>query len=120
MNLKKATLLVLCLVACFWMGCTDKDDTEIAKSEELSVVITSPGVGAVLTGDKTVNFDCEVTGGKKPYSYKWTSNLDGQLAITKSFSKRPSELVKGSHTIIVKATDSSGKKAEGSVFVRAL
>jgi hypothetical protein len=123
MDLKKASILVICLVACFCTGCTDKDGKDVAgvtKSEELTVAITSPQIGAVLSGDKMVSFECEAGGGAGPYSYRWSSNINGQLASAKSFSKRPSELSKGSHTIIVKVTDSSGREAQGSVFVRVL
>jgi hypothetical protein len=91
-----------------------------AGEDTLSLAITSPRPGDILTGDKEFDFSADVKGGKGPYTYSWTSNIDGPLSSEKSFSRKASELSKGEHTLILKATDSSGSSAQSSVLIRVM
>ena len=114
MNSRTTLFLVLSVATCIFAGCIEEEGAV----EPLEVRVTSPSTGSVLSGDRTVQFGCEVFGGRAPYTYLWTSNIDGPLASTKSFTLRPSELRKGNHMIIVKVSDSSGKEEQGSTSIR--
>jgi len=67
-----------------------------------------------------VKFDGDVTGGKKPYSYRWSSSLDGTLSTEESFAKPPSEMSKGRYTIILTVTDDAGTSGQASITVTVL
>jgi hypothetical protein len=86
----------------------------------LSTTITSPRPGDILTGDKEFDFDAIAKGGNEPYTYSWTSNIDGPLSSEKSFRQNASELSKGEHNVILKVTDSSGDSAQSTVLVRVM
>jgi hypothetical protein len=126
--------LAVLLLALLCAGCvdqkgnngSDKVDAKTASvqagavEDKLSLAITSPRAGDILTGDREFDFSADVKGGKGPYTYSWTSNIDGLLSSEKSFSKRASELSKGEHNLILKATDSSGNSAQSSVLIRVM
>ncbi len=86
----------------------------------LSTAIIAPKSGDILTGTKEVNFDSVVKGGKGPYEYSWTSNIDSRLSPEKSFRKNATELSKGEHTVILKVTDSSGNSAQSTGLIRVM
>jgi hypothetical protein len=126
MNAKIISLLI-CVAACLTAGCSDQGEEEKAavQSEDesiskLAVAITAPATGSILSGEKAVKFDGEVTGGKKPYSYRWLSSLDGTLSTEKSFAKPPSEMSKGRYTIILTVTDGAGASGQASITVTVL
>jgi hypothetical protein len=102
------------MATCIFAGCIEEDGA----AEPLQVTVTSPSTGSVLSGEGAVKFGCDVCGGRGPYSYRWTSNIDGPLSSSKSFTLRPSELRKGNHMIIVGVADSSGKEVQGSTSIR--
>jgi len=126
--------LVILLLALLCAGCVDREgndggdevDAKTASSQassgedKLSLAITSPRPGDILTGDKEFDFSADVKGGKGPYTYSWTSNIDGPLSSEKSFSLKASELSKGEHTLILRVTDSSGSSAQSSVLIRVM
>jgi hypothetical protein len=87
---------------------------------ELSTSITSPRPGEILTGNKEFEFASSVSGGKEPYTYSWTSNIDGILSTEKSFRQDASELSKGEHNLILKVTDSSGNSAQSTALIRVM
>lgn len=91
-----------------------------AGDNQLFASITSPNHGDILAGNKDFNFAADVKGGKGPYTYSWTSNIDGLLSSEKSFSQNPSKLSKGEHTLIFKVTDSTGSSAQSSVLIRVM
>ncbi len=127
--MKRIAFAVL-ILALLCSGCVDqsgKDNaggngngTAGAGEDKLIAAINSPRSGDILTGDKNVDFIADVKGGKEPYTYSWTSNIDGQLSSEKSFILSPSKLSKGEHNLILKVTDSSGNLAQSSVLVRVM
>ncbi|HSD58098.1 MAG TPA: hypothetical protein VLB04_07930 [Methanotrichaceae archaeon] len=126
--------LVILLLALLCAGCVDQEGNDggdkvdaktasgqaSAGEDKLSLAITSPRPGDILTGDKEFDFSADVKGGKGPYTYSWTSNIDGPLSSEKSFSLKASELSKGGHTLILRVTDSSGSSAQSSVLIRVM
>jgi hypothetical protein len=126
-NFLKAISLLICVAACLSAGCSDKSDEErdAGQSDDepiskLAVAITAPATGTVLSGDRAVEFEGDVTGGKKPYSYRWSSSLDGTLSTEKSFAKPPSEMSKGRYTIILTVTDGAGACGQASITATVL
>jgi hypothetical protein len=126
-NFLKAISLLICVAACLSAGCSDKSEEEKAAGQsedepisKLAVAITAPATGSILSGEEAVFFDGEVTGGKKPYSYRWSSSLDGTLSTEKSFAKPPSEMSKGRYTIILTVTDGAGASGQASITVTVL
>jgi hypothetical protein len=99
---------------------TQTKEVEAVSSTSLVVKVLSPKPGEILSGDKRSTFDCAVSGGRAPYSYRWSSNLNGHLGSSKSLSVSASQLKKGEHNIIVKVTDGSGISGEGSVLIRVM
>jgi hypothetical protein len=124
-NFSKAISLLICLAACLVAGCSDQSEEEKATQSdesisELVVAITAPAKGSVLSGEGAVSFDGEATGGKKPYSYRWSSSLDGTLSTERSFAKSPSEMGKGRYVVILAVTDSAGASSQASITVTVL
>ncbi len=125
-NFSKAISLLICLAACLVAGCSDQGEGEKASQpedesvSELVVAITAPSTGSVLSGDEAVKFDGDVTGGKMPYSYRWSSSLDGTLSTEKSFQKSPSEMSKGRYVVILTVTDGAGANSQASITVTVL
>jgi hypothetical protein len=118
MNQLALFALCLCLLCA---GCVDHRSgvsKTTAKVETLSVAITSPESGAIITGDKDIKFESAVKGGNKPYVYVWSSNLDGILSIESSFTRRSSQMQKGEDYIILKVTDASGNTSEATCLLR--
>ena len=127
----KGILLVAICIALLFAGCVEKTDS-IDKSsttpggsaekvsEKIIVTITSPKAGEILQGNKDVSFDSMVKGGQGPYTYKWTSNIDGVLSTSTSFRQNPSKLGKGGHMSVLKVTDARGNSGEGSVMIDAM
>jgi len=127
----KGILLVAICIALLFAGCVEKKDSidksgtttgESANkvSDKIIVTITSPKAGEILQGNKDVSFDSMVKGGQGPYTYKWTSNIDGVLSTSTSFRQNPSKLGKGGHMIVLKVTDARGNSGEGSVMIDAM
>jgi hypothetical protein len=86
----------------------------------MSVAITSPKTGSVLSGDGTVSFSSEVKGGKEPYSYSWSSSLGDKFPSEGSFDQEISELGSGEHTVILKVTDAAGESAQSTTSFRVI
>jgi hypothetical protein len=124
-NFSKAASLLICLAACLVAGCSDQNEGEKASQSEesvseLVVAITAPSTGSVLSGEGAVSFEGEVEGGKKPYSYRWSSSLDGTLSNERSFQKPPSEMSKGRYVVILTVTDGAGASSQASITVTVL
>lgn len=96
-----------------------KNTTKAASEnlEKLTVTINAPHAGEILQGNNDVNFDAIVKGGKEPYAYVWSSNIDDVLSTRSSFRQNPSKLSKGHHMIILAVTDASGSSGQGSVQI---
>lgn len=87
---------------------------------KLSTTITAPRPGGILSGNKEYNFNSTVEGGNEPYTYLWTSNIDGPLSSERSFGQNAAELSKGEHTVTLIVKDSSGNKAQFNVRIRVM
>jgi len=88
-----------------------------AKSSLFVATINIPRPGDLLTGNNGVNFSASVAGGKAPYRYTWTSNINGVLSHNETFSLKPSDLQQGQHTIVLLVMDASGQTAQASVIL---
>ena len=115
-------MIMVCLT--LFSGCIEQKD-DLTQSEEtipdkVTVTINSPSGGQILQGDKEVLFEARAEGGIDPYSYRWSSNLDGELSTKDSFRYSPSDLAKGRHTIIVAAKDANGVSGRGSVQINVM
>jgi hypothetical protein len=121
--MKWILLAALCLVF-FCVGCLEQKDASGANGtstlEKLTVNIDSPKAGEILQGNKGVSFQATVTGGKAPYSYRWTSSIDGELSTSSKFTGNPSRMNKGGHVIILKVTDAAGNSGQGSVQIEVM
>ena len=120
--MRRVLLIMVCLA--LFSGCIEQKE-DLAQSEDkipdkVTVTINSPSGAQILQGDKEVLFEARAVGGKGPYSYRWSSNLDGELSTRDSFRCRPSDLAKGRHTIIVEAKDANGVSGRGSVQVNVM
>jgi hypothetical protein len=118
----RVLLIMVCLA--LFSGCIEQKE-DLAQSEEKSpdkvtVTINSPRGGQILQGDKEVLFEARAEGGKGPYSYRWSSNLEGELSTIDSFRYPLSDLAKGRHTIIVEAKDANGISGRGSVQINVM
>ena len=105
-------------------GCIEEKDDESNALENsrdwITVKISSPYYGQVLQGDKDVLFEVKANGGKEPYSYHWTSTINGELSNKNSFRLNPSDLKKGRHMIIVVATDANGVSGQGTAQINVM
>ena len=115
-------LILVCLA--LFSGCIEQKEN-LAQSEEkipdkVTVTVNSPRGGQILQGDREVLFEARAVGGLAPYSYRWSSNLDGELSTMDSFRYRPSDLAKGRHTIIVAAKDANDISGRGSVQINVM
>ena len=120
--MRRVFLIMVCLA--LFSGCVEQKE-DLAQSEEkipdkVTVTINSPSGGQILQGDREVLFEAGAVGGLDPYSYRWSSNLDGELSTRDSFRYRPSDLAKGRHTIIVAAEDANGISGRGSVQINVI
>ncbi len=120
---------MICLVL-LSAGCVEqksaKTDTKTAAppttagTEKLVVTVASPHAGDILQGNKDVDFDASVKGGKEPYAYSWSSNIDGVLSTSRAFKQNPSKLSKGGQVIILKVTDAAGNTGQGSAIIEVM
>jgi PBP1b-binding outer membrane lipoprotein LpoB len=128
--MKKLLFVAICFALLF-AGCVEKKDsidknsTNPAGSAEkatdkITVTIGSPKSGEILQGNTDIGFESIAKGGHGPYTYEWTSSIDGVLSTSSSFRQNPSKLSKGGHMIILKVTDSGGKSGEGSVMINVM
>lgn len=86
------------------------------------VTITSPISGTVLMPGETVNLAGEATGGVAPYSYLWTSNVNGVLgmeATVPDVSLTPDTRAGGfgPNVITLQVTDANGQSATAAVSI---
>ena len=115
-------LIIVCLV--LLSGCIEQKDDNGKLSENsrdwITVKISSPYYGQVLQGDKDVLFEAKANGGKEPYSYHWTSTINGELSNKNSFRIKPSDLKKGRHMIIAMATDANRVSGQGTAQINVM
>ncbi len=129
--MKRLLLVAICL-ATLCAGCVEQKSSVSQNSpgqnsikaggsaEKLTATITSPKSGEILSGSKEVSFNALVNGGKEPYAYSWSSNIDGVLSTGSSFQESPSKLSKGEHFIILNVIDANDATAEASVIIQVM
>jgi len=86
------------------------------------VAITSPGNDATFQAGSPISFDSNVTNGEAPFTYSWSSDLDGHLSSAQTFSisdlsaaVRDGEPV--AHTITLWVEDANGMVTSDFVTV---
>ena len=99
------------------------DDTELSIHDFLQidatifdpeVEITTPSGAFVALPGETISFDCSVKWGTPPYTYEWSSDHDGVLSTSKSFSTSfLSEVIKMDthvpHAIAIRVRDAEDR-----------
>lgn len=83
----------------------------------LRAIIVKPRNGEELDMDRLVSFVGRGYGGVAPYSYKWTSNADGNIGSADSFMNN---LSRGNHTITLELTDSVANYTSAQVNVSVI
>ena len=81
------------------------------------VMIIEPKDKSEYPVDTLIDFMGKAYGGVSPYSYNWTSSVDGPLGGSDSFSRI---LSRGAHKITLEATDSLGNKASAQVEINVI
>lgn len=125
--MKQTSFAAICF-AILIAGCVEQENagnenaTKAAEAsmEKLTATIISPNAGDILQGDDDIRFDAVIKGGREPYDYSWSSNIDGVLSTSRSFCQSPSKLSKGGHVIILKVTDATGSSGQGSVQIEVM
>lgn len=119
----KWVIIIALVLVIFGAGCLEEKDASSngnKAAEKMTVTIKSPKIGDILQGEKEVNFESSVSGGVAPLSYRWSSNIDGEISTSSQFWQKPSRLSKGSHVIILQVTDASGNSAQGSTQIEVM
>lgn len=115
-------LIIVCLA--LLSGCIEHKDDKSKPMENsrdwITVKISSPYYGQIIQGDKDVLFEAQANGGKEPYSYYWTSTMNGELSNKNLFRMKPSDFKKGRHMIIAVATDANGVSGQGTAQINVI
>lgn len=114
-----AARLLLFIAIILVSGCIQSNNPQ-EKPQDIKVKISSPKAGQIFTASKTIDFEAFASGGKEPYNYVWTSNINGEIGKGNSLHLQASRLADGEHTCIVKVTDSTGKNAEVMVIIHVM
>ncbi|MGY5855642.1 MAG: DUF6345 domain-containing protein [Candidatus Thorarchaeota archaeon] len=86
------------------------------------VDITTPSHGLSMMPGTSITFDCNVAFGTPPYTYVWSSDFDGSLALSQSFTTNSlSEVLKKDypvpHAISVRVRDAEGRGCSDCIAV---
>jgi hypothetical protein len=88
------------------------------------VSITSPVPGGVFIPGTPIPFDGIVTGGKPPYTFKWSSSVDGILGNMQAIIAELTGAVKAgeviTHAIELEVTDANGQSGSATVLIKVL
>ncbi|MCX6345462.1 MAG: DUF6345 domain-containing protein [Armatimonadetes bacterium] len=88
----------------------------------VEATITDPPDSNEVDYGQDVTFDCDVTGGKAPYTYQWSSDRDGVLGAAKTITTNAlrvnqRDLEPTMHVVTVTVTDADGWKSSSQVQV---
>jgi len=98
-------------------GFNDKGSITTTTIPGLRVVIIKPKEGGEYEIAGDIDFMGKAFGGTSPYTYQWTSSVDGPLGTTEMFS-RP--LSRAPHIIVLEAKDAAGKNATAQVKINVI
>lgn len=90
----------------------------IVDTPPLTVDINSPASDLYYEPNDIIFFTANAQGGEKPYTYQWSSNIDGALSDSNSFST--SELSIGQHLIMVQCQDANSDIATDGIYVNII
>lgn len=108
---------------------TEIGDNESEAFRELSatefspmVTITTPADSSTYVAGQAITFNCTASNGEGPYTFSWSSTIDGNLSDSQSFSTSAlsAEVKQGepvSHTVIVTVADANGLIGADSIQV---
>jgi hypothetical protein len=71
----------------------------------LHVEITSPPDASQFCNDETITLEAEATGGEPPYTFQWSSDIDGPLGSGSVLMLNAGTLSDGLHTVTVLTQD---------------
>ena len=87
----------------------------------LSSFIMHPDSDIELSLDQSINLDGGFIGGVQPYTYSWTSGLDGLLGTSKNiFLSGGTFSSLGKHKISFEVKDSLGATAQSSIYINVI
>jgi alpha-tubulin suppressor-like RCC1 family protein len=102
-------------IIAFLIGCSGSSSTKPVV-QTLSVSITSPSWNVTLVQGQSLDFQIQVTGGTKPYTYLW----DFGGGANNSAKENPSPITfnaTGTYTVKITITDSKNAAASASMVV---
>jgi hypothetical protein len=88
------------------------------------VTITDPISGTLFAPGVSIPFNGVVEGGKPPYTFKWSSSVDGDLGATNALLAKLSGAVKAGevivHAIKLEVTDANGQIGTATILVKVM
>jgi len=86
------------------------------------VTITTPADSSTYVAGQAITFNCTASNGEGPYTFSWSSTIDGNLSDSQSFSTSAlsAEVKQGepvSHTVTVTVADANGLTGADSIQV---
>ncbi len=84
----------------------------INDAPNLFVDISSPNNSTFNQGDDIL-FQANIDGGVPPYTYNWSSNLEGQIGVDQNFNKN--NLSVGNHVVTLTVNDNSGQTVSKTI-----
>ena len=106
------------------VGDNESESFRVLSATEFSpmVSIISPSDSSTFASGQAITFNCSVSNGQGPYTFLWSSSIDGNLSHSQLFSTSSlsAALKLGltvSHTVTVMVTDANGMTATDSIQV---
>jgi hypothetical protein len=122
--MNRTILIGSIFLALLCVGCLEQESNESSSigvaQEKLTAAIISPHAGDILSTGQSYKFEGQVKGGQAPYTYSWSSSINGPISSDLSFSDKGSSLSPGEHILILKVTDSTGESTQASVIIRVM
>lgn len=106
------------------IGANESESFRALSATEFSpmVSITTPTDGSAYASGQAITFNCSVSNGQGPFTFLWSSSIDGNLSDSQLFSTSDlsAALKQGetvSHTVTIVVTDANGMTGTDSVQV---